>query len=851
MKSLQVAAWLVTAIVCVATSSQAQDSLRTAADRPVDIEHIRLDLDVSLKSESIRGVAVMDVRANRKTSSFSLDAVGLKVAGVLRQLGPTLQRLKYVSDGKQIHVTFPKPLTRGKRERIHISYSMKQPKAGLHFFRPTKSEPKVPWMVWSQGEPRTNRYWFPCIDHPNERQTTEIVARVSSEYSVLSNGRLVKKRKIDGGKRSEFHWKQAKSHVAYLVTLVVGKFSIIEEKWRGRPVTYYVMPGREADAKRTFGRTREMLDFFSKRFGIEYPWEKYAQVVVEQFTSGGMENTSATTLYGRVMHDERAMIDSSPDRLIAHELGHQWWGNLVTCRDWSHLWLNEGFATYCEVLWREHKLGKDERDYLLYLKSRSARKGSALLRPVVDRRYPTPASMFDARAYPKGGWILHMLRSRLGDDDFFRGLNRYGVVYAYRTAETSDLRKVFERLYGVSLERFFYDWTQRKGHPIFTVKSEYNARDKIVRIDVRQTQKDEPFHFPLKIALSGAGDGGKPVVIRLGIKERNQTLFVPVTSRPSMVRVDPELTLLAEINEDKANDWWERQLKAPTVAERIRAVEHLATKPFAGSQSLLAATLKGDPFYGVRVEAAKALGKSVTKVSEAALLAGAQQKHPKVRFACVTALANFKQSKPVLTLLTKMQKRGDRSYKVEAALLESLATVQKTPDVAMLVAALGKKSHREVIRGAAMKGLAKSNDPQALAKLIEWTRPGHNRNARLFALTALGESLSQHKWKPDQAANAVTALAIQLKDDGPLVRRWSINALAKVPHLAKAKRNAIEAIAASDGKTRVRNAASKLLKAMDAPIDSAQRFEKLQQEFDRLKKQYADLKRRLDQLPKK
>lgn len=851
MRFLQIAGWLLTAIVFTATSSSAQDSLRTAADRPVDIEHIRLDLDVSLKSESVRGAAILDIRANRNTSSFALDAVGLKVAGVMRQVGSTLQRLKYVSDGKQIHVTFAKPLARGKGERIHISYSLKQPKAGLHFFKPTQSEPNVPWMVWSQGEPRTNRHWFPCIDHPNERQTTEIVARVSSEYSVLSNGRLVRKRKIDGGKRTEFHWKQAKSHVAYLVTLVVGKFSIIEEKWRGRPVTYYVMPGREADAKRTFGRTREMLDFFSKRFGIEYPWEKYAQVVVEQFTSGGMENTSATTLYRRVMHDERAMIDSSPDRLIAHELGHQWWGNLVTCRDWSHLWLNEGFATYCEVLWREHKLGKDERDYLLYQKSRSARKGSALLRPVVDRRYSSPASMFDARAYPKGGWILHMLRSRLGDDDFFRGLNRYGVVYAYRTAETSDLRKVFERLYGVSLERFFYDWTQRKGHPVFTVKSQYNAGDKIVRIDVRQTQKDEPFHFPLKIELSGAGEGGKSLVIRLGIKQRNQTLFVPVKSRPQMIRVDPELTLLAEIKEDKANDWWEQQLKAPTVAERIRAVEHLAANPFASSHSLLAEALKNDRFYGVRVEAAKALANSVTRESEAALLNGAKQKHPKVRFACVTALAKFKKSKTVLTSLTKMQKRGDRSYKVEAALVETLAAVRKTPDIRMLVAALKKNSHREVIRGAAMRGLAKSDDPKALTALIEWTKPGHNRNARLYALTALGESLSQHKWKARLAADAVTALATQLADDGPLVRRWSVNALAKVPHLAKSKRKAIETVAAGDAKTRVRIAASKLLKAMDAPANDSQRFDKLQKEFNELKKQYADIQRRLDRIQKK
>ncbi len=395
---------------------QSTEAYRVPADRPIDILHIALDLDVSLKTQSVSGKATLDFQPNRPVTSFTLDAVDLKVSEVrdVSAKGEPGKTLAFETTGKELEIRFEAPLTREQPKRIEISYSVKEPRSGLHFFKPTETEPDVPWMVWSQGQPEGNRYWFPCFDRPNERQTTELIARVDKEFTVLSNGKLIRQEALEDGQRTEFHWKQDKPHVSYLVTLVAGKFAVVEEKWRGKSITYYVSPDQEENARQTFGRTPQMLDFFSERFGIDYPWEKYAQVVVEQFTSGGMENTSATTLYQDVMHDERALVDSSPDWLIAHELGHQWWGDLVTCRDWSHLWLNEGFATYCEVLWEEHKLGRDERDYLLYRKSKEARGQAGQDRPIVDRRYPSPDTMFDDRAYPKGGWVLHMLQVPVG-----------------------------------------------------------------------------------------------------------------------------------------------------------------------------------------------------------------------------------------------------------------------------------------------------------------------------------------------------------------------------------------------------------------------------------------------------
>ncbi|MBE85273.1 MAG: peptidase M1, partial [Gemmatimonadetes bacterium] len=520
------------------TSAFTEDALRTAASRPVDILHIRLDLDVQLKAKTVAGSATIDFVAIQPTRTLSLNAVGHEVS-LVKVVGKKTGKVSFENSGETIDIDLGRTLSRGEKGRVQIDYRVRDPKAGLYFFQPSKAEPDVPLTVWSQGEPTANRHWFPCLDNPNERQTTELLATVDDGFEVLSNGSLESKKKLENG-RVKFHWKQAKPHVAYLVTLVVGEFEIGRTEWRGRPVTYYVHKNRAADIERTFRNTSKMLDFFSERFGIEYPWEKYAQVVVEQFMWGGMENTSATTLYPATMHDERALIDGNPDWLIAHELGHQWWGDLVTCKDWSHLWLNEGFATYCETLWAEHYKGKDERDYLLYNESKQARSGSALTRPVVDRRYPDPSTMFDSRAYPKGGWILHMLRSQLGDDDFFRGIQRYGTVYAYQTVETNDLRQVFEKLYGVSLERFFYDWTQRPGHPTLLVKSSYSAKEKQMKLEVKQTQKADPFHIPLRIELTMPGDE-KPVVLERLMTDREFTSYLPVQKRPTLVRVDPEI----------------------------------------------------------------------------------------------------------------------------------------------------------------------------------------------------------------------------------------------------------------------------------------------------------------------
>jgi aminopeptidase N len=852
---------LLPSIAQAQAAAAAPSPLRSAGDRPVDIRHLKLELDVDLKRKRISGTATLDLVTLRPLTTIRLDAVNHQVTAVRGRRGedkPVV--LEFENTGREILVHLKARAAARDAWQLAIDYSVTNPDTGLHFFGPSKTTPKQPLMVWSHGEPISNRYWFPSQDHPAERQSSEIIATVPTGMECLSNGKLISRKMVEGTQPGEqkirFHWKQQKSHVSYLTTLVVGRFHVAREQWRGRPVLYYVPPESAPDTARTFGRTVEMLDFFSDTFGIEYPWEKYAQVVVEQFTAGGMENTSATTLYRGVMHDERAMLDSTPDRLIAHELGHQWWGDLVTCRNWSHLWLNEGFATYCEVLWYEHKLGRDEADYLLYSKSRSGRSGAALTRPIVDRHYASPRSMFDSRAYPKAGWVLHMLRHRVGDDAFFRALKRYGTVYSYQVAETGDLRRTFERLLGHSLERFFFDWTERSAHPVLTVSSRYDADSKQVRVEVTQDQDGEPFAFPLRVSFAVPGRS-EPVRLDLAVTEKRQVAFVPVGSRPTLVRVDPEHTLLAEVKEKKSRGWWVAQLKkAPRVPERLRAVAHFATSRSEADRKLLFETLAGDKFYGVRVAAAGAVGRVSDDLSRPVLLAALQQENPFVRAAVAAALGSFAKNSEaaavteVADVLETAWSDGDPSYKVEAAVLRSLARIRPLP-LKTLEKALKRESHRETIRQAALGALARHKDLKAIEILLSWTTPDRPRRCRMAAIAGLGQRVTRAGTPDSATVRVVKALTGLLEARGPRIRGAALQAMRRLGHSAKAAEEVVASLAEHDPEGRVRVAARAALKALQQEKTATAELDRLRGELDSLRKRNQDLADRLKKLEAK
>jgi aminopeptidase N len=324
-------------------------------------------------------------------------------------------------------------------------------------------------MVWTQNEPEYAQYWFPCIDSPTDRLISETLVTVPDGFVVLSNGALQGKQKNADGTLT-WHWAQKRSHVAYLISVVAGDFEALEQKWGDIPIVSYVPRGRLADAPRSFEKTPEMMRLFSEKIGYRYPWEKYAQICVDEYMWGGMEHTSATTLNLGTLHDERAHLDVSSDNLVSHELAHQWWGDLLTCKDWGELWLNESFATYFATLWTEHDLGNDEAAWERHEEAESyLDEDKRYRRPIVSYRYDNPNAMFDNHSYPKGGRVLHMLRFELGDERFWRSLNRYCTVNQYRTVETADLRTAVEESTGQGMTWFFDQWLYHGGHPEFEV----------------------------------------------------------------------------------------------------------------------------------------------------------------------------------------------------------------------------------------------------------------------------------------------------------------------------------------------------------------------------------------------
>jgi aminopeptidase N len=837
-------------VAAAVRAQQAPDvPLRTAGDRPFDIRHIRLDLRVDLPHRTVDARATLDLRSLRPVASLSLDAMEFEVKAV--HLGSTEKDEKpahFDHDGRKLVIDLDSPWPAGREAVLRIDYRVREPRDGLHFFAPSDAEPNIPWMLWSQGEAAMNRYWIPCLDQPDQRQITELVVTVADGYEVLSNGRLVDRHSNPDDKTVTFHWRQDQPHPSYLVTLVVGRFEVVREEWNGVPVLYYVPPERKDEIEPTFGRTRRMLELFSRLFGIDYPWDKYAQVVVEQFTAGGMENTSATTMNDRIMYDRRSLLDGSPDAIVAHELAHQWWGDLVTCRDWAHIWLNEGFASYMEAVWAEHDKGPDEYVYAIYQKGRSAVSGGKD-RPVVDRRYPSPFSMFDARAYPKGAFVLHMLRQRLGDDVFWKCLARHGKEHRLQSVETSDFRRTVEQETGRSLERFFYDWTERPGSPVLEVGTEYLPDSKLARVTVKQTQSGEPYQFPLTLAFRCEGSD-KEIVQEQDVGEKEQVLYVPLPGRPVLVEVDPHQAVLGEIKENKGRDLWLAQLRRAGVAGRIRAAQHFGQSKSPQDREALAQALPAEKFWGVQVEIAQALAESGGDVCRDALLAGLRQDDARARRACVQQLGKFHRDAKVAAALKELLGKDDPSWGVQAAALTAYGRLEQPDAVTVLLPWLAKASHNDVLRVAALTGLGETRDLAALDSLLTWAKRGKPAECRRAALAALGRLAQTANPSDEQRQKVVSAASACLEGEGRPVRLAAVTLLRDLGRPAAPALPALEALTRHDPEESVRELARAAVEQVRGGQPVPVELTRVREELERLRQGQEQLQDRLNKFEK-
>jgi aminopeptidase N len=670
--------------------------------------------------------------------------------------------------------------------------------------------------------------------------------RVPNGWTVLSNGELVDADKPHDGAWS-FHWRMDQPHPSYLVTLVAGELVEIQDTARVEgedgaprdvPLSYLVPRGREEDGARTFARTPEMVKHLSALTGVAYPWNKYAQVVVSDFIFGGMENTTATTMYEYILLDPRAAIDVSSDDLIAHELGHQWFGDYVTCRDWSEGWLNEGFATYVEHVWREKHLGRDEYEFgvKVDLDSYLAEAHGRYKRPLVCQDYDAPLDLFDRHLYEKGGLVLHMLRVELGAERFWRGVGIYLKRHARGVVETRDLMRALEEVSGRSLGRFFEQWAYKPGHPELDVSVAWDKR--VLTVSVKQTQGTAdgvPAAFEVPLHLDVFDARGKARRERVLVTQKQESFAIPCVERPSFVVVDPEMRILGEVRLKMPNDMLQAQLtSAPTARGRWLAAHALSKSDDPTTIAALTATLRReDEFWGTRAEAAAALGRIKARECFEALTQATTVAHPKVRRAVVDALGSFKTAAAVEAIRPLALK--DESYLVEGEAARALGRTRQPAAFETLLDVLDRPSWYDVIRAGAIDGLAALRDDRAVPHLLARVRYGYPARARRAAILALPKLATDRK--------ARESLEQLLDDADPIVRLDVVRALADLGD-TKA-RPALRERLETDLDPRVRRRIREALRDIGEPRRG---MDTLREDFERLEGEQRDLRARLAQL---
>jgi aminopeptidase N len=709
--------------------------------RQYDLQHLRLDLAFDWDAKSVAGTATHTLAPLLPgVDSLVFNAAGLDIRKI--RVNGAERPFSLDPQAETLMVKLDRGYGPQDRLEVAIDYSAR-PEGGLYFVGPDAGYPKKPRQIYSQGEPDLNRHWFPTWDYPNDRTTTEMIATVKRPLAVVGNGKLLEVTDRPDGRRT-YHWRMDVPHTTYLVSVAIGDFTKVTDTWRGIPVEYHVPPGTdEATTRRSFGDTPKILEFYSQATGRAYPYAKYAQSAVVDYMWGGMENISATTQTARTLHDARAEVDSPSEGLVAHETAHQWFGDLLTCEDWSNAWLNEGFADYFTALYKRSAHGDDEFAWEVDDLRRSY-LGEAerdYRRPIVDRRYADPIDMFDRHSYNKGALVLHQLHYLLGEEGWSKGIRAYVERFAGQTVTTHDLQDAVETATGVSLGPLFEQYVYGAGHPELKVKWDYQPDTRQVHLEIRQTQKLDAqtglFSFPLEVALVGERE---TVARRVPVAARDfQDLYIPSDERPRTVVLDPQGWILETVDFIKPAAEWTVQLSASKpLAARVEAIRALGELGGNEAVAALGRALREEPFHGAREEAAKALGKIAKDPALEPLRAGLADKDSRVRTDVLEALGAFPDHRELIPILRRALETDD-SYAARAAAAGALGEFKKRRDEAApaLIAALSQESFREQVRGAAIQSLAKVDPDRAWDHAVRLAKYGAPIDSRSSALEAL------------------------------------------------------------------------------------------------------------------
>jgi aminopeptidase N len=677
------------------------EDYRASEKRINDLLHTKLEVSFNWDSAFLYGKAYLRFHPHfYPTDSLILDAKGFQLheVAMIDKIGKK-SPLNYAYDNASLKIKLPKVYTAKDTYEIFIDYTAMPNKLdaegstaitdekGLYFINNDGSQPNKPKQIWTQGETESSSCWFPTIDAPNEKTTQEIYITVDSIYKTLSNGALIFQTENANGTRTDY-WKQSLPHAPYLFMMAIGDFAIVKDEWRGKPVHYYVEPEYKAYARDIYPNTPEMLEFFSKRLNYDYPWDKYHQVVVRDYVSGAMENTGAVIFGDFVQGDDRFLIDNAAEDVVAHELFHHWFGDLVTCESWSNLPLNESFATYGEYLWEEYKYGKDAADYKgqsdlrVYLSSARVNKEK-----LIRFEYGDQMEMFDAHSYHKGGRVLHMLRNYVGDEAFFASLNLYLRDNAFQSVEIHNLRLAFEEVSGEDLNWFFNQWFFKAGHPEIEVERSYDDSLKTLTVKIQQVQKGEDTPYAYKIPTSiGILTADKEYIRKeITLDERTEVLEMSFDKAPLLVNLDLDKVLLGTINQDIDREEGIHLYEvASNYVDRYTAIKLIKNSSSPEAIAIMKKAMS-DPFWHIRRTAIENCKKLVANDKEATFKRlqqiAEEDEKSSVRSAALAALARYYEEETSIEFLKKHI--NDKSYSVISSALDAIYEKDATEGIAV------------------------------------------------------------------------------------------------------------------------------------------------------------------------
>ncbi|MFL5561990.1 MAG: M1 family aminopeptidase [Gemmatimonadaceae bacterium] len=766
--------------------------------RVYDLQHQVVHVRFDWSRHAVVGSTTIRLAAlDKPLTAIPLDAVGMTIQ---RVASPNGARLKYDYDGSTLTVKLPGTLRPGSSTTFVVDYESVRPKKGAYFIDRRH-------VVWTQGETEDNRYWIPTWDFPNDKTTWEFYIQTDTNEKALSNGALRGQRRV--GNQIEWHWVLDQPNSTYLMTAATGDYVVLQDKWRNVPVGYWTYPDSVDATWRGMGKTPRMIELFSNRTGVDYPFAKYDQVNAPDYIFGGMENVTATTQADDdILHPAWAEPQANAEGLVSHELGHQWYGDYLTTRDWSHIWLNEGFATFMEQTWTEFGMGPDEgaMDRLSAHQQTIAADRRAR-RPLVYNRWVTdPLELFlSGHIYPKGATVLQMIRHQLGDSLFWRGMNRYTVQHARGNVVSDDLRAAFEQVSGRDFKPFFNKWVYGAGFPVFQVSYGYDAAVRRVTIDAREVQPRDSltgFFDPdvdIEILSDGAPVRGV-VPVRNGVGHASFT----VPSEPRSIRWDKGNWLLDITDFPRPTVMLAWQLAHDDdVLGRVEAIELLAARgdEIVARRALIAAT--HDNSYAVRARAAGALrGVAAAPMVGDAIIAASRDSDARVRQAALRSLAAVHGAASVSR--AREAATGDPSLINRGTALLTLAALDAPAALEVSKSALGADSWRDLSRTQAVTALGAIDSPESMTILRRYLGPGTSRNTRVAAIDALVQRAAGHE------AEVAAAIEPLLNvDDDLFVRTEAAGALGELKQQSS--------IAALEARRKV-EAESRVVNVIDASL---------------------------------